>query len=270
MTELTLPQVGLGTSGNDEFETCAETVADAVALGYRHVDTAQMYDNEEAVGAGLDRAAERGVDTSEVVLASKIHPDNLAYEDAKRTAHESLDRLGVETLDMLYVHWPVSAYDPDATLRAFQELSDEGVMEHLCVSNFTPALLDEARERLDVPIAAHQVECHPLLPQRELREYAREDDHWLVAYSPLGGGELLDHPTITDLADREGTTPAALCLAWAFDKERVIPIPKGTGDHVRANYEALDLSVSAETMAELDALDERERVVDPDAAAWND
>ncbi|MFB6194467.1 MAG: aldo/keto reductase [Halobaculum sp.] len=270
MTSLELPSPGLGTSGNDEFEECAETVARALEIGYRHVDTAQMYDNEEAVGEGLRRAAERGIDREEVAVASKIHPDNLGYEDAKRTAHESLDRLGLETLDMLYVHWPVSAYDPDETLRAFAELADEGVMDHFCVSNFTPALLDEVRERIETPIAAHQVECHPLLPQRELREYAREDDHWLVAYSPLGGGELLDHPTIERVADREETTPAAVCLAWALDKERVIPIPKGTGDHVRANYEATQLSLSDEAMAELDSLDERERVVDPDAAAWND
>ena len=266
MTEL--GPIGLGTSGNDEFEECADTVAEALELGYRHIDTAQMYDNERAVGEGLRRA--EGIDRADVTVATKIHPDNLAYEDAKRTAHESLDRLGLDRVDLLYVHWPIAAYDPDESLRAVQELYDEGVTDAVGVSNFTPELLDEARDRLDAPIAAHQVECHPLLPQRELREYAREDDHALVAYSPLGGGELLDHPTITEIADSEGTTPATVCLAWALETDHVVPIPKATGDHVAANYDVLDHSLSDETLERLNALDERNRVVDPDAAAWND
>jgi 2,5-diketo-D-gluconate reductase B len=266
VNDLSLPALGLGTSGNDEFEQCAETVADALELGYRHVDTAQMYDNEEAVGAGIERA---DVPREEVVVATKVHPDNLAYEDAKTTAHESLDRLGLETVDMLYVHWPTSAYDPEETLRAFDELYEEGVMEHVCLSNFTPELLDEARELLDAPVAAHQVECHPLLPQDELRAYAREHDHYLVGYSPLGGGEILEDPLLSEIAEKHDTSTAAVCLAWAFEQEALVPIPKGVGDHVRANFEAQELELDAEDFERIAEYDERERVVNPDAAAWN-
>ena len=270
MALFTDARLGLGTSGLDDPETCAETVADAIEMGYRHIDTAQMYDNEAAVGEGLERAADRGIDTSEVVVATKLHPDNLGYEDAKRTAYESLDRLGLDTVDLLYVHWPVSAYEPAETLRAVQELVDEGVTRTVGLSNFTPDLLDEARRLLDAPIAAHQVECHPLLPQQELREYAARDGHTLVAYSPLGGGRLLDHPEITAVADREDATPASVCLAWALATDHVHPIPKATGDHVRANFDVRADSLSPESIAQLDAIDQRTRVVDPDSAAWND
>lgn len=266
VTGFTLPSPGLGTSGNDEFERCAETVAAALETGYRHVDTAQMYDNEAAVGAGIDRAS---VPREEVVLATKVHPDNLSYEAVVRTARESLERLGVDRVDLLYVHWPISAYDPDETLRAFQELVDDGVTDHVGVSNFDRELFEGAADRLDAPIVANQVECHPLLPQDDLRALAREHGHHLVAYSPLGGGEILDDPLLSEIAAEHDTTTAAVCLAWAFAKDNVVPIPKGEGDHVRANYEARDLELSEDALARIDDYDERLRVVDPEPAPWN-
>lgn len=266
MTAFTLPSPGLGTAGNDEFEQCAQTVADAVEVGYRHVDTAQMYENEAAVGEGIERA---DVPREEVVVATKIHPDNLAYDDAKRTTRESLERLGVDTVDLLYVHWPISAYDPPETLRAVQELYDEGLTDHVGLSNFTPELLDEARGLLDAPVVAHQVECHPLLPQEELLTYAREAGHALVGYSPLGGGELLDDPLLSEIAAEYDTSTAAVCLAWAYQREGLVPIPKGVGDHVRENFEAQELTLDEDDLDRIAAYDERTRVIDPDAAAWN-
>ncbi len=265
MTGLDLPPLGLGTSGNDDFEQCADTVAAALDVGYRFVDTAQMYDNEEAVGEGIRRSS---VDRDDVVVATKIHPENLAYDDAKRTANASLDRLGVDSVDLLYVHWPTGAYDPDGTLRAMDELYDDGVTDHVGLSNFTPRLLDEALDRLDAPVAAHQVECHPRFRQRELRRYARQHGHALVCYSPLGQGDLLDDPVIVDVADEHDASPAAVCLAWAFAQETLVPIPKGTGDHVRANYEAQSLTLDDDALARIDDLDEN-RLIDPDSAAWN-
>ncbi|MEZ3143105.1 aldo/keto reductase [Halobaculum sp. MBLA0143] len=267
MTAFTLPSPGLGTSGNDEFERCAETVATALDAGYRHVDTAQMYDNEAAVGAGIERA---DVPREEVVVATKIHPDNLSYEATRRTARESLDRLGLDRVDLLYVHWPISAYDPAETLPAFQELVDEGVTDHVAVSNFDRELFETAADRLDAPIVANQVECHPLLPQDDLRALARDHGHHLVAYSPLAGGEILDDPLLSEIATEHDTTTAAVCLAWAASKDSVVPIPKGEGDHVRANYEARSLELSDDALARIDGYDERLRVVDPAPAPWNE
>ena len=265
-TGLALPDIGLGTSGHEGDEGTKRSVAAALDAGYRHVDTAQMYGNERAVGEAI---SESPVDREDVALATKVHPDNLGYDDAKRTARESLDRLGVDRVDLLYVHWPHSAYDPEETLRAMDELRDEGVTDHVGVSNFTPDLLAEARDLLDAPVAAHQVECHPLFRQEELRADAREHGHALVGYSPLGRGNALDDPLIGGIAGRHDATPAAVCLAWATSKESLVPIPRATGDHVRANYEAPGLDLDAEDLDRIDAYDRTERFIDPDDAAWN-
>jgi 2,5-diketo-D-gluconate reductase B len=262
---LDLPEMGLGTSGNTDPETCRATVADALEKGYRHIDTAQMYDNEAAVGEGIAAA---DVAREEVVLATKVHPSNLAYEDAVRTARGSLDRLGVDSLDLLYVHWPMRAYDPEETLRAMDDLREEGVTRHVGLSNFTPELLDEARDLLEAPVAAHQVECHPLLPQDDLRAYAREHGHPLVAYCPLGRAQL-DHPVLEELADKHGVSAPLVSLLWCLAQDDVVPVPKATGDHVRENWEARDLELDDEDLERLDAIDERQRIIDPENAAWN-
>jgi 2,5-diketo-D-gluconate reductase B len=261
-----IPRLGLGTSGNTDADTCAQTVADALELGYRHVDTAQMYDNEAHVGEGINRA---DVPREDVFLATKVHPDNLAYSDVHESVEESLDRLGVSYVDLLYVHWPLSAYEAEDTLPAFDELYEDGTIDHVGVSNFTPSLLGEARELLDAPIAAHQVERHPLLPQRELLTEARAHDHILVAYAPLLQGAVGDQEVLVEIAEAHDATPGQVCLAWHLADDHVAPIPKGTGDHVTENYGALDLSLSAEEIGRIDAVSERERLVDPDAAAWN-
>lgn len=262
---LDFPQLGLGTSGMDDPAACTEAVRTAIETGYRHVDTAQMYDNEEPVGRGIHKA---DADRDEVLLATKIHPENLAYEDAKRTARESLDRLGVETVDLLYVHWPIRAYDPAESLRAMDELHEEGLTRHVGLSNFTPELLDEARERLDAPVAAHQVECHPLLPQDELRQYARDHGHTLVAYCPLGQAKL-SHPVLESIAEKHETSVPAVSLAWTLAQEAVVPIPKATDEHIRENWETRGLELDAEDRDRIAGIEDRQRLVDPDGAAWN-
>ena len=257
--------LGLGTSGLDDPDVCTETVVTALEAGYRHVDTAQMYDNETAVGAGIAAA---DVDRDDVVVATKIHPENLAPEDVRETAHESLDRLGLERVDLLYVHWPIRTYDATATLPVFDELRDAGVTDHVGISNFTPELVREAREILDSPIAAHQVECHPRFKQSELRGLARELDHHLVGYSPLGQGDLLDDAVLTDVAERNGASPAVVALAWALERD-VVPIPKSTGDHVTENLNAIDLDLPSADLDAIDGLADGDRLIDPDDAAWN-
>jgi 2,5-diketo-D-gluconate reductase B len=261
-----VPAPGLGTSGNDDPETCADTVATAIETGYRHVDTAQMYDNEAAVGEGVRRA---DVPREEVFVATKVHPENLAPDDVRATARESLDRLGLEYVDLLYVHWPVDAYDAPATLPAFDEVREAGLTRHVGVSNFTPELLDEARELLDAPVVAHQVECHPLLQQDDLRRYAREQDHALVAYAPLLRGDAGDVDALAAVAEKHGVTPHQVSLAWLLGLENVVPIPKGTGDHVAENWAARDVDLDDADRERIAAVDREERLLDPDRAAWN-
>ena len=261
----TIPSPGLGTSGNDDPDQCAETVRTAVEMGYRHVDTAQMYDNEAAVGEGIAAA---DAPREDAFLATKVHPSNLAPDDVRETVDESLDRLGVDAVDLLYVHWPTGAYDAEATLPAFDEARDAGKTRHVAVSNFTVDLLDEAEGILDSPIVANQVEMHPLLPQDDLLDYCRDHEVTVVAYAPLMQGEAGEVDVLADLADEYDATPEAVSLAWLAQRDGVVPIPKATGEaHLRANLDPPELT--AEEVARIDAIEERERLIDPDAAAWN-
>lgn len=264
---LSLPPIGLGTAHNDDPEECAATVADALEMGYRHVDTAQSYGNEAAVGEGIERA---DVPREECVVATKVAPERLDGTDVYESARQSRDRLK-GPIDLLYVHWPTKSYSPTDTLSAFDQLRKGAVTRHVGVSNFTPALLEEARETLESPIAAHQVECHPLLQQRELREDAREHDYTLVAYCPLIRGEVADVPEVRKIADRRGVTPTQVSLAWLAGLENVVAIPKASGeDHLRENLAAADLELDEEERERIEGIEpERERrLIDPEDAPW--
>lgn len=256
MPHAVLPKLGFGTVG----VTDSAAVQTALEIGYRHIDTAQWYENEAVIGQGLVRSA---VPREDVVIATKVLPANLGADDVKRTTGESLDRLGVDTVDLLYVHWPTNAYDPQETLSAFDELHQEGKVDAVGLSNFTPDLLDEAREILDAPILAVQVEMHPLLPQRELIEYVQAMDTHLVAYSPLAQGQVFDEPVLVEIAEEYGVSVAQVSLAWLFSHENVAAIPKASGDHIRDNYEALSLELSAGDISRIDAIERRVRTVDP-------
>ncbi|SFC36400.1 2,5-diketo-D-gluconate reductase B [Halobiforma haloterrestris] len=260
-----LPQPGFGTSGH-EGESCTNAVRTALETGYRHVDTAQMYDNERAVGRALEHA---DVAREDVFLATKVHPSNLAYDDVIETTEESLERLGVDAVDLLYVHWPVDAYDPEETLPAFDEVRDRGWTRHVGVSNFTVDLLEEAVDVLESPIAAHQIELHPRLQQDDLVSVAREHDIETVAYCPIAQGDVADIDALQEIADAHDATPVQVALAWHYGRDGVVPIPKGTGDHVRENYAALDLELSDDERRRIAGLEDGERLVDPDRAAWN-
>lgn len=261
-----IPSPGIGTWQNDDPEQCAASVATALDVGYRHVDTAQAYGNEAAVGRGIENAS---VDRDELFLASKVWTSNLAGDEVDSTARESRDRLGVEAIDLLYVHWPAGAYDPEDTLPAFGRLRDEGVIRHVGVSNFTPDLLEEAVETCPAPILAHQFECHPLLPQPELRAACDRLDVVPVAYSPLARGRVMEVPELRTVADRHDATPAQVSLAW-LDEKDVVTIPKATGrDHIEENHESRGLELSPEDVDTIDAIDRRVRTVDPDFGPWN-
>ncbi|AGB39299.1 aldo/keto reductase [Natronococcus occultus] len=265
MAPTEIPQPGLGTSGH-EGEACTEAVLAALEAGYRHVDTAQMYDNERAVGRALE---ESDVPREDVFLATKVHPENLAHEDVIETTAASLDRLGVDRVDLLYVHWPTGAYDPEDTLPAFDEVRDRGWTDHVGVSNFTTDLLAAAIDVLDAPVLANQVELHPRLQQDDLVSFARERDVTTVAYCPIAKSEVAEIDTLREIAEAHDATPVQIALAWQYDREGVVPIPKGTGDHIRENFAAREIELTDDERERIAALDRSERLVDPDEAAWN-
>ncbi|AUX10844.1 2,5-diketo-D-gluconate reductase B [Halalkaliarchaeum desulfuricum] len=264
----TFDRLGYGTYKLEDPEECAAAVAHAIDVGYRHIDTAQGYDNEASVADGIERS---GVDRDELFVATKLSTDNLGYDDVIETATESRERLRVETIDLLYVHWPIRTYDPDETLPALDRLVEEGVIEHVGLSNFRPDQLEAAIDRLESSVFAHQVECHPLLQQRELREIAVEDDHWLVAYSPIARNRVAENDTLREIADEYDASPAQVSLAWLLSKENVAPIPKAASfDHIEENWAARELDLDHDALARIDAIETEERIVDFEQAPWNE
>lgn len=253
--------IGLGTWQVTDPEECLRTVRQALNMGYRHVDTAQIYDNERAVGAGI-RAADPS--REDVFLATKVAPNQLTPGDLRESVLGSLRRLDIETIDLLYVHWPAGEYVPGTTLPALEALREEGLVRHLGLSNFTPSLLREARGILDVEILAHQVEMHPLLPQDALVEDARRHGMHLVAYSPFRHGTILDHPVLEEVARKHEVSSARVILAWLLDHPGVVAIPRARGEkHLRDNLRAVQLELDPEDHRRIEGIEERDRYIDP-------
>lgn len=268
MTPATLPPIGLGTWQNDDPEQCAASVREAIEMGYRHIDTARFYENEGAVGNGI---ASADVPRESVFLASKLHPmaEGLAHDEVYDGIEQSLSLLGVDALDLVYVHWPVGNYDAGETLSAFEDLVADGLARHVGVSNFDIALLDEALAELDGPLFANQVERHPMLPRDDLVAHAQAHDYYLVAYSPLGRGEALELPAVEAVAEKHDISPAQACLAWVTYPDNVVAVPKATGrEHLVDNLEAADVELDPEDVERIDAVERGERFVDRDGAPW--
>jgi 2,5-diketo-D-gluconate reductase B len=248
-----LPKLGLGTSQNDDPDECARTVATALDLGYRHVDTAKMYGNEAYVGDGLARSDGPRED---VIVATKIDEAKNSYDGVLETTQASLGRLGVETIDLLYVHWPINDYAPEETLPAFNELYDEGTIRYAGVSNFEADQVEAALDHLDVPLVANQVEMHPLLPPRETHlESARRHDYHLVAYSPFCRAEAFGTEELVAVAEKHGVSEAQVCLAWLCGHDTVVAIPKSRGRDPRAdNHAALALERDPSDIDRIDSI----------------
>jgi diketogulonate reductase-like aldo/keto reductase len=261
-----IPMLGLGTWENTDPEACAESVATALEMGYRHIDTAQAYGNEADVGNGIEMA---DVDRSEVFLATKVWIDNLAHDDVISTTEASLDRLGVDSVDLMYVHWPSRTYDPEETLGALNELYDEGKVDRIGVSNFEPDQLQEAIEISDAPIVANQVECHPFLQQEELREVCEEEGVELVAYSPLARGDVFDNEVLTEIAADHDASAAQVSLAW-LRQQGITAIPKASSEaHIRDNWQSLSVTLSDAEIDRIESIEETGRRVDPGFGPWN-
>jgi diketogulonate reductase-like aldo/keto reductase len=261
-----IPMLGLGTWENTDPDACAESVATALEMGYRHIDTAQAYGNEADVGDGLAAA---DVDREEIFLATKVWIDNLAADDVIETTEASLDRLGVDSVDLMYVHWPSRTYDAEETLGALNELYDDGKIDRIGVSNFEPDQLQEAIEISDAPIVANQVECHPFLQQEELREVCEEEGVELVAYSPLARGDVLENDTLQEIAADHDASPAQVSLAW-LRQQGITAIPKASSEpHIRDNWQSLSVTLSDEEIDRIQELEQTGRRVDPGFGPWN-
>jgi 2,5-diketo-D-gluconate reductase B len=261
-----MPTFGLGTWENEDYDACVESVRTALEMGYRHIDTAQAYGNEDAVGEGIEKA---DVPRDEVFLATKIWIENLSHDDVIETAEQSLEDLRVDSVDLLYIHWPSGEYDPEETLGAFEELVAEGKVDRIGISNFEPDDIDGAQAALDEPIFANQVELSPTWRQEELREYCDAEDIEVVAYSPLARGEVFNVSELSEIAEKHDASEAQVALAWLREKG-IAAIPKATSEeHIQDNWESLRLDLDEDDVETIDSLDHQERQVDEDFAPWN-
>jgi len=256
-----IPALGFGTWQLSDVEA-AEGVRDALALGYRHIDTAAAYENHGGVGRGI---RESGVLRDEIFLASKIWWEDAAADDVRRAGHDMVRELGVDHVDLAYLHWPNDEVPLRETLEAMKELMEEGLFRRLGVSNFPVEMLAEALAI--APITAVQVEYHPFLAQDDLRAYCQRHEVALVAYSPLARGEVLENETLREIADEHHATAAQVALRWLTQQKNVVAIPKAsTHAHRQANLVALDLQLDATEANRIAELACDMRLIDPDFA----
>jgi 2,5-diketo-D-gluconate reductase B len=259
-----VPAIGLGTwqlSGRG----CYESVREALDLGYRHIDTAQMYGNEQEVGHAV---RDSGVARDAVFITTKLAPGNLAPAAVQRSTEESLERLGMDHVDLLLIHWPSSSVKLGETLHAMAALHAAGKARHLGVSNFTVKLLAEAAATGAAELLCNQVEYHPFLSQRPVLAALASYGMMLTAYSPLARGRVARDAPLLAIARKYGKSPAQVTLRWLIDQEGVAAVPKAAGrQHLAANLDIFDFALSAEDRAAIDALRGSERVVD--VAGWS-
>lgn len=243
-----VPALGLGTWNLTDDE-CVRAVRWALDLGYRHVDTAQDYGNEREVGHAI---ATSHVPREECFVTTKLWPSNYRYEDVVESTRASLDRLGMEYVDLLLMHWPSLRVPTEETLGAMADLVDEGSVRHVGVSNFSRSRLEEARELSREPILTDQVQYHPYRDRSGLLEYCRREGIMLTAYSPLVHGGLVGDERLAGIGARYEKTAAQVALRWLVQQEMVAAIPKAsTHSHLAANLAVFDFSLTDEEMVEI-------------------
>jgi diketogulonate reductase-like aldo/keto reductase len=246
-----IPALGLGTWQNTG-ESCTESVRTALDAGYRHVDTAQVYGNEREVGRGIEQA---DVAREDVFLTTKVWRSDLARGDVRESVEESLEKLDVDSVDLLLAHWPHPRVPAAETLSAIADLRDDGLTEHVGVSNYTASQLRAARREVDVPILTDQVLYHPYKDQSAVKAVCDDIDAALTAYSPLARGAVLGDDTLADIGARYDKSAAQVALRWLTQQDGVVAIPKATSrEHIEANLGALDFELTDEEAARVDAL----------------
>lgn len=260
--KLRIPRIGLGTwpMKGAEAQRAVET---ALAMGYRHIDTAAMYGNEDAVGAGI---AASGVKREEIFLTTKVWWTELAPDALRASAEASLKRLATPHVDLLHIHWPAKGMDLPAALTALARAQQDGLARAVGVCNFPPGLLKQALDLAIAPIACLQIECHVYLWQPALVALCRANGLALTAYSPVAKGTVNDDPVMRRIAAKHGATPVQIAIAWLLAQD-VVAIPKSAREQgQRENLAAASIALDADDLAAIAALPKDRRLVNPDFA----
>lgn len=267
----TIPVIGFGT-WNIGGDICARAVEEALKVGYRHIDAAAGYKNEDIVGGAIKAS---GVPRAELFITTKVAPENLADDDFQRSAEKSVEELGVDQVDLLLIHWPSKTLKLADTIRSLNKAKERGLTRHIGVSNFTTKHLEEAWAVTDAPLVTNQCEYHPYLNQDKVLKACRDKGMFFTAFSPLAREAVLSDPVIGEIATRHGKTPAQVILRWDVQQDRVVAIPKSSNpERIASNFDVFGFSLSDDEMAAISRLSQtkRQRVANPAhlAPEWDD
>ncbi|WP_066399122.1 aldo/keto reductase [Cytobacillus eiseniae] len=260
-----MPWFGIGVFKVEEGPELVNAVKTAITHGYRSVDTAAIYKNEEGVGKGIQEGLkEAGISREELFVTSKVWNTDLGYESTIAAYETSLKKLGLDYLDLYLIHWPVAGKYKDAW-RALETLYKEGRVKAIGVSNFQIHHLEDLLKDAEIKPMVNQVEYHPRLTQKELQAFCQDQGIQLEAWSPLMQGQLLDHEVLQEIANKHTKTVAQVILRWDLQNE-VVTIPKSTKEHrIIENANVFDFELTKEEMEIIDGLNENHRVgPDPD------
>jgi 2,5-diketo-D-gluconate reductase A len=266
----TIPQLGFGVFQVPPAETRA-AVETAIKIGYRHIDTAQMYQNEKGVGEAI---ANSGIDRAEFFVTSKLNNGAHEPDIARREFDKTLTELGMEYVDLFLIHWPLpTLYGGDfvQTWKTLEEFYREGRARSIGVSNFTPHHLGRLRAESEIRPAVNQIEIHPYFTNEETRAYDLDQEIANEAYSPIAQGEVLQDPAIDAIAREVGRTPAQVVLRWHIQRGDIIFPKSKTEARVRENFEIFDFELDGPSMASITDLDKGEKGrtgANPETMAW--
>jgi 2,5-diketo-D-gluconate reductase B len=246
-----VPKIGLGTWDLRGSE-CIRAVKHALEIGYRHVDTAEFYRNETEIGAAI---SESDVARDELFLTSKVWSTHLRYEDLIEACQRSLQKLGIEWLDLYLIHAPNPQVPIEVSMRALNDLTAGGKIHHVGVSNFSLDQLRQAMQHSDAPIFSHQINYHPLHPQDEMVAFCQREKILVTAYSPIAKGRALRSALLQEIAARHGVSAAHVALRWLVEQDLVITIPKSSNpQHQQQNLDVFGFALSPEEKIKIDEM----------------
>ncbi len=264
---ISLPRLGLGTF-RMQGDVCRAGVESALGLGYRHIDTAEMYANEEAIGPAI---AASGVARKDLHVTTKVWHENLAPDAIRRAFDTSLKKLQLDHVDLYLVHWPSKNMNLPAIFETLMKLKEEGRTRAIGVANFTIPLLKTVVEEIKAPIACNQIEYHVLLDQTPIRKYMTAKSIPLVAYCPLAQGRAASNETLIEIGKKHSASAAQVALKWLLDQDGVAAIPKASRvESQTANLGALEVKLDEADRKAIAALPKNQRFVSPGfAPAWD-
>lgn len=263
--KVTIPKMGFGT-WQIKGAVCYQSVATALEVGYRHIDTAHVYHNHTQVGKAI---RESSIERSQLFVTSKLWIDEFQQPSVRPALERALSELQLDYLDLYLMHWPNKAVPVKATLTELNKAQNEGLIKTVGVSNFTIRHLEKVLET-GIPIVNNQVEFHPSLYQQELLSFCQNNKIALTAYSPLAQGQDLQLPLIQELAQKYDRDHSQIILNWLLQKD-IITIPRSTSqEHIKSNFQALDFDLTSEEISAIDGLDTHNRLLNPNFAEFDE